>query len=208
MRRAGVLARAGAFAAVAGCAGGGPPAFDEGGRALGVAGAHEHAVARVDVAVEGTVAHVAWMAPAMGVWGFEHEPRSEAERAARQAGFERLRARIGEMLVFDAAAGCVIEPGEMHAVEADHGHGHGPGHAHGGPGDHEHGAAARDAVAGEHGEVHAEFVVRCARPLSGTMLRIAVASVFPEFRDVDLQVLSDGRQLGQRVSAVDGRVRL
>jgi hypothetical protein len=66
--------------------------------------AHEHGVARADVAVEPTRIIVVLEMPMDGLVGFERAPRDDAERKAVDAGLARLR---------DAAALFAVDPAAM-----------------------------------------------------------------------------------------------
>jgi hypothetical protein len=112
----------------AGCGG------EEGPRPLGVEGAHEHGVARVNLAVDGASATVEFTAPAAEIYGFERAPRTEEEEARRRAGIEAVRTRMGEALQFEPELGCALVAREV----ADNG-GHGEEHDHGHDADHDHG---------------------------------------------------------------------
>jgi hypothetical protein len=198
---------------------------DEAGRPLGAEGAHEHAVARVDIALETDGGTIEFTAPAMGIYGFEHTPRTDAERERQADGERTLRTRIEEMLVFDPALGCTIAAVALAGVDAHHDDAQ-PDHVHGSAGHdrdqpgyvpdpahrdtagaHAHGdehAHGDDA----HREVHAEFRLACERSPVGARLRIEVGRIFTAFDDIDLRVLTPERQIGRRVSATGVTVTL
>jgi len=67
--------------------------------------AHEHGVARLDVAVEPTRVTFLLEMPLDALVGFEREPRSGAERAAVDAALAKLRAPA-TLFGIDSAAGC------------------------------------------------------------------------------------------------------
>lgn len=98
--------------------------------ALGTEGAHEHGVARLNVAVEGTSAVVEFVSPAMGIYGFEYEPTSDEDRRRQAEGLETLRVRFAEMVVFDPGLGCSVEPVHVGVEGEDHDHDEGTGHSH------------------------------------------------------------------------------
>lgn len=184
--------------------------------ALGNEGAHEHGVARVNVAVEGSTATIEFVSPAMGIYGFEHEAVSAEDRARQEEGLEMLRTRFASMFVLDDELGCTFTPvhvgmaGDDHAHEAgdDHAHDEADDHAHEEGEDHAHEEAAAAspeqqivdtpaaAPSGDdhdhaHAEVVAEFTVSCDSPLAGRRLTLAVADVFPGIQSLDVQVLGD-----------------
>ena len=141
-------------------------------QALGTEGAHEHGVARVNGAVEGSAASIEFVSPAMGIYGFEYEAVSEEDRARQAEGLETLRTRFASMFVVDEGLECQFTPvhvglvgddhahdeGDDHAHEDDHAHAEGDEHAH----DEEH--AHEDEHAHEEGEEHAHEETAAATP--------------------------------------------
>jgi hypothetical protein len=164
--------------------------------ALGTAGAHEHGVARVNVAVENTTITIEFFAPGASIFGFEGEADTPERQRQRDAGLERLRTGITSMFQLEASLGCVaaepavaIEETEHHEAEKDS-------------------AGSTDHEQEQHGEVHAEIEFRCARSPAGSTLKLAITERFPEIGKADLQVLSDARQAGARVNASGYVVKL
>lgn len=177
--------------------------------ALGSEGAHEHGVARVNVAVEGSTATIEFESPAMGIYGFEHEAVSAEDLARQEEGLETLRTRFASMFVLDEGLGCSLTPvhvgmtGDDHAHEEDEEHAHDEGEEHA----HDEAASAGDTQEPTHAEVVAEFTVSCASPLSGSRLTFAVADVFPGIQSLDVQVLGD-QVTGGRYQASGAGVEL
>jgi hypothetical protein len=69
--------------------------------------AHQHGVARLDVAAEAGALTIELVTPLDNLLGFERAPRSDAERRAAEALVARLRAAEG-LFVIDPAARCVL----------------------------------------------------------------------------------------------------
>jgi len=156
---------------------------------------HEHGVARLNIAIEGRRATVELLAPAEGIYGFEHEPRNAAERARRNAGLELLAARANRLVLFDPALGCTVSAPKIEAGAEEEGH-------------EDADEDGGEAHAGEHSEVRAEYVVTCRRRFTGTQLRFGVTSVFPALRTVEVQLLSDEQQVGRRITDDHGTLRM
>ena len=99
--------------AVAACGSGadsdGPRAPVVVGDPLGVAGAHEHGVASLGVAIDGDQVTLDLQVPAASVFGFERAPESEEERASMAAALDRLRSGASDLIAFPAAAACALE---------------------------------------------------------------------------------------------------
>jgi hypothetical protein len=73
---------------------------------LGVAGAHEHGVARLDIGVEGREAHLQFAVPGVSIYGFEGAPRSEEQRQQQQEGLQRFQAGVASLVRFAGEAEC------------------------------------------------------------------------------------------------------
>jgi hypothetical protein len=159
--------------------------------------AHVHGIGRINIVVEGKQATVEFVAPAEGLYGFEHQARTPAEQAKRDAALARLQEKISTMVVFEANRGCQFAPHRI-AVEADV------------EGEPEPGKSSEKAPkkSGEHSEVHAEFTVTCQQPLAGSQVRFGVSKVFPAIKTVHVQVLSEARQAGVEVKSDKGSLRL
>jgi Protein of unknown function (DUF2796) len=159
--------------------------------------AHVHGVGRINIVVEGQQATVEFLAPAEGLYGFEHQARTPAEQEKRDAALARLQEQISSMVVFEAERGCQFATQKI-AVETDV------------EGKHEQGKSTEKAQkkSGEHSEVHAKFTVTCKQPLAGSQVRFGVSKVFPAIKTVHVQVLSDARQAGVEVKSDKGRLRL
>jgi hypothetical protein len=129
--------------------------------------------------------------PAEAIYGFEHAPKSDADKAAVDAANAKLRAEFGKMVVFDAALGCSVEVEKIeHDVEkSDH-------HHHKGKKGH-----------GTHSDIEVDAKVTCQKPLAGTTVNFAFASVFPGLKTVKVQALSAGAQTGSTVKGT-GSIKL
>ena len=69
---------------------------------------HEHGVARLDVAAESRGVSLLLEAPLDSLVGFEHEPRTDAERQQVDLALSRLRAGAA-LFRIDSAAGCAMK---------------------------------------------------------------------------------------------------
>lgn len=85
--------------------------------------AHEHGVATLNVAVEGQRLSIEFDSPAVNVVGFEHAPRSEAERAAAKQA-EGLLRDADKAFELTGAAQCHAIESKLSAPEWHEGHDH------------------------------------------------------------------------------------
>jgi len=163
----------------------GPPLVE--GERLGTAGAHEHGIARLGLAVDGTRLTVDLQLPAESVFGFEHAPRSAQERATVAEALDRLRTGGAGLIAFPDGATCTLDSAEVQAPE-------------GVEGDH----AGEDQQPHEdegngHEDVHLLASLTCSRePLGPASLRFA--DLLPGVVQVDLTVFTAAGEAAGRVA--------
>ena len=92
-----------------------PPLVE--GERLGTPGAHEHGIARLGLAVDGTGLTVDLELPAESVFGFERAPRSAEERATAAEALDRLRTDGARLIAFPDGVTCTLDSAEVQAPE-------------------------------------------------------------------------------------------
>lgn len=169
------------------------------GEPIGVAGAHEHGVVRVGLAVDGRRVLLDAEVPAEALFGFERAPETDEERSAVRGTLERIREDGGTVLSFDEAVGCVVESATVDAPAAFHGEEDEDEHGHD---DHDHDDA-------DHLHLEVEFEVRwsCRELPEGTFVTLRVKDLIPEAERVDLTVVTAGGSAAARLGTSD-RFRL
>ena len=122
--------------------------------------AHEHGSANLNVAIDGDAIEMELIAPGADIVGFEHQPNSDADRAAVDAAVVTFQRGI---FTLPESAGCELEAvgiysallpdGEpVHSGEHHHDDDHGHGHGHD-----DHGRDKKDDHAhDDHGHDHGE----------------------------------------------------
>jgi hypothetical protein len=149
--------------------------------------AHEHGHLRLQLALEKNVLHVDLIAPALNVLGFEHEPRTAAEKRKAEMAPPQLR-DLPAPLRLPPEAGCRRTSGRiLEAHDEDHEHQH----------EHE-----------EHRDVTIHWTYQCARPEALTWAEAAVLSQLTGVERVDVDSILPGSQKSARVKRADERVRL
>jgi hypothetical protein len=141
-------------------------------------GAHEHGKAKLSLAFEGTKGTIEFESPAESIVGFEHKPKNADEKKKVDAAMATLKARVGEMVMLPAAAGCKITAKEVEMHQD-----------------------------GDHAEFHAEYNVNCAKPVSGEV-RFGISKVFPSVNEVEVQALSDKGQSGATIKQDKGVIKI
>ena len=129
--------------------------------------AHVHGVARLDVAVQGPTLSIQIEAPLDNLVGFEHRPRTAAQRQAAAAA---LRTMNDAAALFrpDAAAGCTLS-----RIEID-------------------GQALEPLRPGleenEHADLDARYEFQCTAPDRLATLDVALFERFARMNRIDVQV--------------------
>lgn len=127
--------------------------------------AHVHGAAQINIAMEGSKGELEFESPADGILGFEHAPKTAAQKKTTSDVLEKFKTQAGTLFVFPAAAGCTLTPKEVEI------HREGPQHA----------------------EVHAHYAVACKSAPTGA-LQLGVFKAYPRLANIAVTVLSGSQQ--------------
>jgi hypothetical protein len=160
--------------------------------------AHQHGAVALDLAVEAAEVSLSVEMPLDSLVGFERAPRTQAERQAAVAALAKMRDG-GALFHFDAAAQCTLASAKVEAPVLEP-------------------AArpaaqpttqpttqtttqpttqptAKPAAAGEHADLDASYVFRCAQPVRLASLEVRLFDAFPRVERIDVQaVLPHGQR--------------
>jgi hypothetical protein len=166
----------------------GVPAFSETARQLD---AHEHGVGQLNIVFDGAQVAMELNAPGADVVGFEYAATSAQDRAAVDAAVGSL-ARPLELFVLPDAAGCSVVQAAAQ-LEVDREEEHVEGHEEDDHGHDDHAEDEHDDHDEEagHTEFHAEYLLTCAKTTAITDITFAYFDVFPNAREVEVQIISD-----------------
>lgn len=148
---------------------------------------HEHGVARLDVAVDAKRLSILLQTPLDNLVGFEHAPRSDAERDKVAAAIARLR-NPQALFGTDAAAGCTTSRVELQAAQWQLG-ATGP---------------AKDG----HADLDATYEFNCSNGGRASFLEVGLFEAFPSMQRVELQVATPKGQLKASLRRPSSRVML
>ena len=141
-------------------------------------GAHVHGVVKLDLAIDAGLVTIAMEAPLDSLLGFEHPPRSDAERKAAQALLQRLRSGQG-LFAIDPAAQCTLKTA---SAESE--------------------ALAPGAQTGEHADLDARFEWACPEASAARSVDIAgLLGAYRRIRSVDVQIVAPSGQVKQTLKA-------
>jgi hypothetical protein len=146
--------------------------------------AHHHGAASLQVGLDGQTLQIALESPSDNLLGFEHAPRTEAQRKAVARAEEQLR-QPGQLFVPEAAAGC--QPGPVR-VEL------------------------KLPAAGSsetHSEVEAEWRWECARADALTHVDVGgLFKSFPRLKQLTVQVVTPRGQRAAVLKPGASRLRI
>jgi hypothetical protein len=134
--------------------------------------AHEHGVARLDIAVEKSSVDIDLDSPAVNFVGFEHEPGDSKEKATLDKAVADLN-QGDKLMAFSPAAQCTQKRARVtsglldHEEEMDHDHAAKEEHHHDDEAKHDHGEEGdADEHDHEHSDINVTWELTCAHPES------------------------------------------
>ena len=150
--------------------------------------AHEHGVARLDVGVEAARVVLFLETPLDNLLGFEHAPRSDAERQKAAAAVASLR-EAAALFRIDPAAGCTLARVELSSGAL--------------------GLGKVDAGAKEgHGDLEGQFEFQCTAGAKASFVEVRLWDAFAGFKRLDLQVATPRGQMKATLRRPQTRVAL
>ena len=162
-------------------------------------GAHVHGIAHLNVALEGKNLYMEFVSPAANIVGFEHAPKTQAERDAVEAARNTLKNAEAVFKLPPAAGARLVDADVASTAERDEHHD--GEHAHDDEKHHDE-AAGKDHAhhdADEHkGETHSDFkaVYRfsCQNPDKLDTIEVRLFEQFPGIEEIDVQILTETKQ--------------
>lgn len=155
-------------------------------------GVHEHGKVTLNAALEGTALVIGLDTPAVNVVGFEHAPRTDAEKAAVTEAARLLN--VGnELFGFPAEAKCAFQGSQLMAPhwqeeKAD-------SHAH--HGEHE-----------EHADYEAHFTFRCEAPTKLTWIEPLILGKLKNVTEARVNVVAGSGQRSEVAKTAHTRIAL
>ena len=158
--------------------------------------AHVHGHGRLNVAVEGAQVDIELMVPGADIVGFEHRPRTAAQKASARKAAATLRSG-DKMFVFPTGAKCKLMAAKVASPLIAHAHDH-----------HGHHKAHKKHGKEEHAEFRAEYRFRCDNPGRLTHIDVEIFKHFPGSRELSVQALSPRGQSAQELTPGSARLTL
>lgn len=153
-------------------------------------GAHEHGVASLNVALDGQTLEIQLQSPAMNLVGFEHEAKSDADKAKVAAARQHLE-QPQALFALPIEAKCALQDSELDSPLFG-------GHAHE---EHEH--------ADEHGhsDIDASYRFACANAEALQTLELgSFFGTFPGTEKLEVQLIGPSGQQGAELTPRNSRL--
>ena len=152
--------------------------------------AHEHGVASLNVALDGQTLEIQLQSPAMNLVGFEHEAKSDADKAKVAAARQHLE-QPQALFALPIEAKCALQDSELDSPLLG-------GHAHD---EHEH--------ADEHGhsDIDASYRFACANAEALQTLELgSFFGTFPGTEKLEVQLIGPSGQQGAELTPRNSRL--
>lgn len=152
--------------------------------------AHEHSVASLNVALDGQTLEIQLQSPAMNLVGFEHEAKSDADKAKVAAARQHLE-QPQALFALPIEAKCALQDSELDSPLFG-------GHAHD---EHEH--------ADEHGhsDIDASYRFACANAEALQTLELgSFFGTFPGTEKLEVQLIGPSGQQGAELTPSNSRL--
>jgi hypothetical protein len=155
------------------------------------AGAHEHGVVKLDVAVDGSRVLIEIDSPLDNLLGFERAPRTDAERDQAAALVNKLQ-DAAALFRIDGSAGCTLAKVDLHSAPLQLGRK----------------AAAVNDAKDAHGDLEGSFEFKCKAGAKAAFLEVGLFDAFPQVKRIDLQVATPKGQMKATLRRPATRVML
>ncbi len=167
--------------------------------------AHTHGAGTLNIAKEGKTIRMELQVPADDIVGFEHAPKTKAQKKAVKTAVAGL-SKPTTLFSFTKAAACTFKPAEVEFEISDpkqkikkkkhKGH----KHHHKDHDDHDDDAS--------HAEFHAVYAATCAKPAAISDLTIGYFKHFPRTQRLDINIISSKGQFKVKATAKTKRIAL
>jgi hypothetical protein len=180
------------------------------------AGAHEHGRGTLNIALEGSRLSMELEVPGADIVGFEHEAKTQKQKAAVAAAKKQLAAPQ-TLFELPATAGCALKDAKVafQAEDHDHGPGDGPKHHSGkdhGPKEGTKGDGKSGPREGHADEEHSVFTAQytfdCKAPASLTTIGFGYFKAFAAAQKLNVTVIGPKQQNRFEVSRSAPRIDL
>lgn len=148
-------------------------------------GAHEHGAAELKLVWEKNIVTIELETPAVNIVGFEHAPRTDAQKKVVQNAVATLRA-ADKLFSFTPEAGCRSEATDVKSALID----------------------TKQGQTAEHSEFEASYRFACDKPDALKAVDVSLLKLFPKMRKLRAQSVSATSQAATELSPGNARLSL
>jgi len=156
--------------------------------AVFAAGAHEHGVVHLDVAVEGRRITLQMASPLDNMLGFERAPRTGGERKRADAAVNRLKA-ADKLFAIDAGAQCKLTKAELSSAALKLG-------------------SSTEPDADGHADIDGSFEFDCVDAARAGFIDVGLFDAFPRMQRIDVQAITPKAQFKATLRRPQRRIAL
>jgi hypothetical protein len=174
-------------------------------------GAHEHGVAHLNVAVEGNNLVIELCSPAANIVGFEHHPKTQAQKKQVKEAREKLGAAEMLFKLPTQAQGRLVSSNvdtniDSDSAEASYHHEEAGVHDEDEQNAHDHHNDAHEHS--RHSDFKAQYHFFCDTPEKLAYLDVMLFQIFPGIEHIEVQILTDTGQSAKDLTAKDYRITI
>ncbi len=150
--------------------------------------AHVHGAAKLAIAVDGQKVSFDLDTPAEGIYGFEHEPKTPADKKAVLDTHAQFTSHAGELFRFSKDSGCKTTKAEVKKE-----------------GDTDKKESASKHI---HSDVNAQVEFTCDKPMGGAKFIVSLIQKFPRLKSIQVQIISDKTQRAETIKKPEQELTL
>ena len=167
--------------------------------------AHEHGVAHLNAAVEGADLHLEFTSPAANIVGFEHPPRTDAQKTTVKNAVDTLKDGEALIILPPGAQGRLAECTVHTDIDSEPGADSEDEHQHE-TGEEVETHAEADEHSG-HSEFKAEYHFVCQHPEKLAHVDVMLLRAFPGIERIEVQLLTVTKQTAIQLTSNKNRIR-
>lgn len=176
--------------------------------------AHEHGVARMNVALEGNDLYIEFTSPAANIVGFEHHPNTEKQKASVKKAIDTLKAGAA-LFILSAGAEGKLAKSMVHTdiegdsdQESEHEHTQKQGGINKGAEEPKHQENHEAEEHERHSDFKAEYHFVCKKPEKLSQIEVTLFRLFPGIEHIEVQLLTAGKQAAVELTAKKNKIKM
>lgn len=154
---------------------------------------HSHGHAKLGVAVDGLKVQLDLEIPADSIFGFEHSPKTDAQRQIVRDGLEALREDAATLFALPADLGCSAARVKVESSLEDS------------ASDPTKKPAKHEA---EHADVDAAYTLQCTKTPAGALMKVGLFGKFQRLKEIDVQVVTESGQRAAELTPAKAELKL